>query len=279
MIGLAPSTYYARPKLAREDRERQDADLRDQVERVQIEHSTQAGYRFVLRYLKRQGIDVGERKLRRVMKKYDLHARIKRAFVATTDSRHAHRVYPNHLPGRTVMGLDEVWTADLTYVRIGNGFVYVAIVMDLYSRKVIGWHVSKRIDGELALAALRMAIERRKPKAGCIHHSDRGVQYLCGEYVQLLEKYGFWISNSRKGNPYDNAWTERFMRTLKQEEVYLANYETYLDVIENLPAFIEDVYNERRIHSGIDYLTPNELEERVRKDPSNPENRRFDLLL
>jgi putative transposase len=279
VIGLAPSTYYARPKLAREDRERQDADLRDQVERVQIEHSTQAGYRFVLRYLKRQGIDVGERKLRRVMKKYDLHARIKRAFVATTDSRHAHRVYPNHLPGRTVMGLDEVWTADLTYVRIGNGFVYVAIVMDLYSRKVIGWHVSKRIDGELALAALRMAIERRKPKAGCIHHSDRGVQYLCGEYVQLLEKYGFWISNSRKGNPYDNAWTERFMRTLKQEEVYLANYETYLDVIENLPAFIEDVYNERRIHSGIDYLTPNELEERVRKDPSNPENRRFDLLL
>jgi putative transposase len=104
-------------------------------------------------------------------------------------------------------------------------------------------------------------------------------QYLCGEYVTLLEQHGFWISNSRKGNPYDNAWTERFMRTLKQEEVYLANYETYLDVIENLPAFIEDVYNERRIHSSIDYLTPNELEERVRKDPTNPDNRRFDLPL
>lgn len=279
MSGLAASTFYRRPKVARADRERADAELRDQVERVQLEHSTQAGYRFVLRYLKRQGIDVGERKLRRVMKKYDLHARIKRAFVATTDSRHAHRVYPNHLPGRTVMGPDEVWTADLTYIRIGNGFVYLAIVMDLYSRKVIGWHVSRRIDGELALAALRMAIQRRKPKPGCIHHSDRGVQYLCGEYVTLLEQHCFWISNSRKGNPYDNAWTERFMRTLKQEEVYLANYETYLDVIENLPAFIEDVYNERRIHSGIDYLTPNELEERVRKDPSNPDNRRFDLLL
>jgi putative transposase len=279
VIELAPSTYYAKPKVERSDRERADAELRDRIERVQLENSTQAGYRFVLRYLKRQGVDVGERKLRRVMKKYDLHARIKRAFVVTTDSKHSHRVYPNHLPGRTVMSPDEVWTADLTYIRIGNGFVYLAIVLDLYSRKVIGWHVSKRIDGELAIAALRMAIGRRAPKPGCIHHSDRGVQYLSGEYVALLEQHGFWISNSRKGNPYDNAWTERFMRTLKQEEVYLANYETYLDVIENLPAFIEDVYNERRIHSSIDYLTPNELEERVRKDPSNPDNRRFDLLL
>lgn len=279
MIELPASTYYARPKIGREERERADAELRDRVERVQMEYSTQAGYRFVLRYLKRQGVSVGERKLRRVMKKYDLHARIKRAFVVTTNSQHGHRVYPNHLPGRTVMAPNEAWTADLTYIRIGNGFVYLAIVLDLYSRKVIGWHVSKRIDGELAIAALRMAIERRKPRPGCVHHADRGVQYLCKEYVALLEQHGFWISNSRKGNPYDNAWTERFMRTLKQEEVYLANYETYLDVIENLPAFIEDVYNERRIHSSIDYLTPNELEERVRKDPSNPDNRRFDLLL
>jgi putative transposase len=177
------------------------------------------------------------------------------------------------------MGLDEVWTADLTYIRIGNGFVYLAVILDLYSRRVIGWSISKRIDGELALAALRMAISQRKPKPGCIHHSDRGVQYLCAEYVALLEKHGFWISNSGKGNPYDNAWTERFMRTLKQEEVYLANYETYLDVIENLPRFIEEVYNEKRIHSGINYLTPVEFEEMIRKNPSDPNNRRFDLPL
>jgi transposase InsO family protein len=278
VIGLSSSTYYAKPKIPREQRERQDADLRDQIERVQAE-LTPTGYRSVLRYLRRQGNTAGERKIRRIMKKYALHAKLKRAFVATTDSEHSHRVYPNLLPGRTVMGLDEVWTADLTYIRIGNGFVYLAVVLDLYSRRVIGWSISKRIDGELALAALRMAITQRQPKSGCIHHSDRGVQYLCGEYVARLEQHGFWISNSAKGNPYDNAWTERFMRTLKQEEVYLANYETYLDVIENLPTFIEDVYNERRIHSGIDYLTPNELEERVRKNPSNPDNRRFDLLL
>jgi putative transposase len=278
MIGLSSSTFYSKPKVPREQRERQDAELRDQIERVQAE-LTPTGYRSVLRYLRRQGNTAGERKIRRIMKKYDLHGKLKRAFVATTDSEHSHRVYPNLLPGRTVMGLDEVWTADLTYIRIGNGFVYLAVILDLYSRRVIGWSISKRIDSELALAALRMAIVRRQPKPGCIHHSDRGVQYLCGEYVALLEQHGFWISNSAKGNPYDNAWTERFMRTLKQEEVYLANYETYLDVIENLPSFIEDVYNERRIHSGIDYLTPNELEDRVRKDPSNPENRRFDLLL
>jgi putative transposase len=278
MMGLSPSTFYYQPQVSREERERQDTDLRDRVERVHAEHP-RSGYRTMLRYLNRTGICVGERKLRRVMKKYDLQVRIRRAFVRTTDSKHSHRVFPNLLPGRTVMGLNEVWTADLTYIRIGNGFVYLAIILDLYSRRVIGWNISKRIDAELALGALQMAITQRKPRPGCIHHSDRGVQYLCEKYVALLKAHGFWISNSAKGNPYDNAWTESFMKTLKQEEVYLANYETYLDVIENLPRFIEEVYNEKRVHSGIEYLTPSELEEKVRKDPSNQENRRFDLPL
>lgn len=279
MIGLSPSTYYAKPKVPRGERERADTELRDEIERIQCENGAGTGYRFVREYLRRRGITAGERKIRRIMKKYGLQAKLKRAFVVTTDSAHNHRVYPNLLPERTVRGLDEVWTADLTYIHIGNGFVYLAVILDLYSRRVIGWHVSRQIDGELALSALRMAITQRKPKPGVIHHSDRGVQYLCEEYIELLKAHGFWISNSAKGNPYDNAWTERFMRTLKQEEVYLANYETYLDVIENLPEFIEDVYNERRIHSALDYLTPNEFEARIRKDPSNPDNRRFDLLL
>jgi putative transposase len=279
VIGLSSSTYYAKPKTSREARERADAELRDQIEKIQCENGTGTGYRFVLKYLRRAGIDAGERKIRRIMKKYDLQARLKRAFIATTDSNHSHRVYPNLLPQRTVRGLDEVWTADITYIRIGNGFVYLAVILDLYSRRVVGWGVAKHIDGELALSALRMAIVQRKPAPGVIHHSDRGVQYLCESYVGLLKAHGFWISNSAKGNPYDNAWTERFMRTLKQEEVYLANYETYLDVIENLPRFIEEVYNERRIHSALDYVTPSEFEERVRKNPSDPDNRRFDLLL
>lgn len=278
MIGLSSSTFYYQTTVPREEREKQDRDLRDRVERIQTEHP-KSGYRTMLRYLKRSGILVGERKLRRIMKKYDLHVRIKRAFVLTTNSNHAHPVYPNLLPERIVKNLNQVWTADLTYIRIGNGFVYLAVILDLYSRRVIGWHLSKRIDGDLATTALRMAIERRSPQPGCIHHSDRGVQYLCKSYVALLKERGFLISNSRIANPYDNAWTERFMRTLKQEEVYLANYETYLDVIENLPRFIEEVYNEKRVHSGIDYLTPNEFEEQIRTDPSNPNNGRFDLHL
>lgn len=277
MIALTPSTFYYTPKVPRAERESRDADLKGKIEQVQTSHP-RSGYRTVQQYLAREGVLVGERKLRRIMKKYSLFAKIKRAFKVTTDSKHSHLVYPNLLPGRTVMGLNDVWTADLTYIRIANGFVYLAVILDLYSRKVIGWQISKQINTELALGALQMAIERRKPKPGCIHHSDRGVQYLCKEYVAVLKKCGFWISNSSKGNPYDNAWTERFMRTLKQEEVYLANYETYLDVIENLPEFIEDVYNEKRVHSGIEYLTPNELERLVETDPSKTKGR-FDLEL
>lgn len=162
----------------------------------------------------------------------------------------------------------QVWAADLTYIRIVNGFVYLAVILDLFSRKVIGWAISRHIDAELALAALCQAIQTREPPAGCVHHSDRGVQYLGKEYVGLLTEHKFAISNSAKGNPYHNAFAESFMKTLKQEEVYLANYETYLDVLENLPSFIEEVYNEKRVHSGIDYLTPSELEEKIKLDPT-----------
>lgn len=278
MIGLEVSSFYYEPKVAREERERQDADLRQKIESIQATHP-RSGYRTMQQYLHRQGIRVGERKLRRVMRKFDLRAKIRRAFVHTTDSRHEEQVYPNLLPEMLVTGLNQVWTADITYIRIENGFVYLAVLLDLYSRKAIGWAISKRIDTELTLAALKMALDTRRPGRGCIHHSDRGVQYLCDEYVELLETNGFHISNSSKANPYDNAWTESFMKTLKQEEVYLANYETYLDVIENLPSFIEDVYNEKRVHSGIGYLTPNELETLVKKDPVSPEHRRFELRL
>ncbi|MCR4256682.1 MAG: IS3 family transposase [Candidatus Uhrbacteria bacterium] len=170
-------------------------------------------------------------------------------------------------PGRRISPTSASW----------NGFVYLAVILDLFSRRVIGWAISKHIDAELALAALRQAIAQRQPPPGCVHHSDRGVQYLCNDYVALLNEHKFAISNSAKGNPYHNAFVESFMKTLKQEEVYLANYETYLDVLENLPTFIEEVYNEKRVHSGIDYLTPSELEEQIKIDPTL--TRRFVLEL
>lgn len=273
MIELNCATFYYRPKVSRADRERYDADLRDQVERVQMVHP-RSGYRTVRQYLMRAGVRVGERRLRRVMNKFGLRARIKRAFVRTTDSRHSNRVYPNLIKGMLLTGIDQVWVSDITYIHIDNGFVYLAVILDLFSRRVVGWSLSRQIDGELATAALRMAIGQRKPKPGIIHHSDRGVQYLSQQYVALLKENKFHISNSAKGTPYDNAFAESFMKTLKQEEVYLGNYETYLDVIENLPAFIEQVYNEKRVHSRLGYLTPVEVEQLAK---SNKLDGRFDL--
>jgi transposase InsO family protein len=276
MIGLATSTYYHKPKRSREARERADADLRDAIEEVQSEFP-RAGYRTVQEYLRRGGTRVGERRLRRVMREYSLHAEIRRAFVVTTDSKHSCRVYPNLLPGKRLDGINQAWAADLSYIRIVNGFVYLAVILDLFSRKVVGWAISRHIDAELALAALRHALASRRPPRGRIHHSDRGVQYLCEDYVALLNEHGFAISNSAKGNPYHNAFVESFIKTIKQEEVYLANYETYLDVLEYLPAFIEQVYNEKRVHSGIGYMTPSELEKGIKIDPSLAS--RFELQL
>lgn len=276
MINLSASTYYYPPRRSRVAREREDADLRDAIEAVQADFP-KAGYRTVQCYLRRRGRFVGERRIRRIMKHFSLHAEVKRAFLHTTDSNHSHRVYPNLLPERVLTDINQVWAADLTYTRIANGFVYLAVILDLFSRKVIGWAISKHIDAELACSALRQAMASRRPPRGCLHHSDRGVQYLCNDYVALLNEQGFQISNSAKGNPYHNAFVESFMKTLKQEEVYLANYETYLDVLENLPTFIEEVYNEKRVHSGIDYLTPSELEEKIKTDPTLA--RRFALQL
>ncbi len=253
------SSYHYDPKLSREEKERQDADIRGKIEQIRVVHK-RAGYRPLLRLLKRSGVDVGETRLRRILRESGLQIRPMKKFVQTTQSNHDKKVYPNLLPEMTIDGPNQVWAADITYIRIDNGFVYMAVILDLYLRKAIGWSISKRIDGELTLNALKMAIYRRSPPRGVIHHSDRGVQYLCGDYVDLLKENGFHISCSRKGNPYDNAFLESFMKTLKNDEIYLGKYDTYLDVIENVPHFIEEVYNKKRLHSSLGYLSPDEFE-------------------
>ena len=202
------------------------------------------------------------------MRENGLFAQIKRAFVITTDSNHEHMVYPNLLPEMAVTGIDQVWLSDITYIRIKNGFVYLAVILDVYSRRVVGWALSKNIDTALTVEALSAAIENRKPKPGIIHHSDRGVQYLSEEYTSLLKANGFHISCSRKGNPYDNAWAESFMKTLKREEVYLWHFETFVDVQNRLPFFLEEVYNKKRLHSSLGYLTPEEFEEKSKSNQS-----------
>lgn len=265
MMNLSTATYYSDPKISRADQEEKDADLRGEIELVRVDFP-KAGYRPLMHYLKRKGIDIGETRLRRVIEKFELQIRPKKKYVVTTNSNHDCLIYPNHIKGMVIDGINQVWTADITYIRINNGFVYLAVILDIFSRKVIGYAISKRIDGQLATDALRMAILRRKPPRGVIHHSDRGVQYLCDDYVEVLDDNGFHKSCSAKGNPYDNAWTESFMKTLKYDEIYMRNYETYLDVIENVPHFIEEVYNKKRLHSSLGYVPPEEFEEMNKMD-------------
>ena len=259
-MALSTSTYYHKPRISRAQRDFNDAQLRDAIEVIQKDFPC-AGYRTVQTYLyRRHGAWYNGKKLRRVMGRYSLSAQIRRKFIATTDSNHGLSVFPNLIRGKVVTGLNQLWVADITYIRITTGFVYLAVILDVFSRRVIGWAISKTLDHRFTLDALRIAIKNRYPFFGLIHHSDKGVQYACKEYVQLLKDNNIQISMSRSGNPYDNAFAESFMKTIKKEEVYLWEYENFIDVAERIPYFIEQVYNRKRVHSGIHYLPPVEFE-------------------
>lgn len=262
MIELSTSTFYYKPKRDRLARAKEEADIKSAIAKIR-EDLPVAGYRTLLRYLTREhGIKIGETKLRRIIRENNLQAKQIKQFVKTTWSEHDELVYPNLLPEMTVTDVNQVWVVDLTYIRVLAGFVYLAAILDVYSRKVIGWAISTSLDRKLTIAALVMAIRKRNPGRGLIHHSDRGVQYLCKEYVAILRARGIHISCSRKGNPYDNAFAESFFKTLKSNEVDLQKYRDIWDVTDRVPEFLEDIYNERRVHSRLDYLSPNEFEEK-----------------
>ncbi len=258
------SSYYYQPKVDPLTRASEDADLKQMIETVH-EDFPYYGYRRIHEHiLKTTGEIINEKKIRRVMKKFNLRPRTKIKFkVATTDSNHEERIYPNHIQGMMLNGPDQVWGADITYVRIRTGFLYLAVIMDLYTRRIVGWAISTSLHNGLCIEALEMAIAKGKPKRGLIHHSDRGVQYASKAYIDLLKKHGIIPSMSAKGNPYDNAFLESLMKTIKHDEIHLKEYETMTDVLENLPKFIEDVYNMKRLHSGIGYQTPDEFEKKL----------------
>lgn len=270
MIGLSPSTYYYRPVHSRSDRERDDADLCEKIEHLQAEYSCW-GYRTITVQLRRQfQLVVNHKRVLRVMRKYRLFRRQKRHFCITTDSNHHHRIYPNLIRGMIVRRLNQLWVADITYIRIATGFVFLSTILDVCSRKIIGYAIGKRITHELTCEALRVAIKARRPETGVIHHSDRGVQYACDEYIARLNAHGFRVSMSNRGNPYHNAYAESFFKTLKNEEVYLWEYESFTDVVERIRQFIDDVYNSKRVHSSLGYLPPMEFESILSdRDPSD----------
>jgi putative transposase len=236
-----------------------DMELRDQIQRIALEFSYY-GSRRVTRELDERGFSVNRKKVQRLMREDNLLCLRKRRFVVTTDSNHALPVYPNLARDMVLTGIDQLWRADITYVRLETEFVYVAVVMDAFSRKVIGWALGRTLEATLAIEALQMALETRKPAAGLVHHSDRGVQYASGDYTDLLKANGVLISMSRSGNPYDNAQCESFMKTLKYEEVYRNEYRDLAEARAQIGAFIEEVYNQKRLHSALGYLPPARFE-------------------
>ncbi len=263
-MGLKRSTYYYRAKQLSLQARKREADLRNRIEEIVVECGGY-GYRRVTKQLRREGWRVNRKRVARVMRQESLQRQVKRRWVRTTDSDHGYAVYPNLLEERRVVGPNQVWVADITYIRILTGFLYLAVILDLYSRRVIGWAISEHIDTELTLAALRMALEDRRPAWGCIHHSDRGVQYASYAYEEELHAAGMKVSMARRGNPYDNAVAESFMKTLKYEEVYLWDYQTVQGVTDRVPYFLDQVYNHKRLHSALGYLTPTEFEEQWRR--------------
>lgn len=250
IANVSASAYYAWCTHA--DVEDTEDGLLEQVRQI-LEEFTGYGYRRVTKELNRRGRMVNKKLVQRLMKKHHLQRKQRRRFVRTTDSHHGFSVYPNIIREMVIEQPDQVWAADITYVRLVRGFVYVAVLLDLFSRRVIGWALSRSLHAQLAVKALQMALRTRTVQPGLIHHSDRGVQYACEEYVQILQHQGIALSMSRKGNPYDNAKLESFMKTLKVEEVYMNEYETEQDAKENIGRFLETIYNIKRLHSSLGY--------------------------
>jgi putative transposase len=241
-------------------------EVRSAIQQVALEHRRRYGYRRVTAELRRRGMLVNHKRVARIMREDSLLAAQPKQFVTTTDSRHDGEIYLNLARRMKLTGIDQLWVADITYIRLKAEFVYLAVILDGFSRKVVGWKLDRALTSRLATEALETALKTRKPPAGLVHHSDRGVQYASAEYIAVLRKHEMISSMSRPANPYDNASCESFIKTLKREEIYANEYVNLEQLGDNIEEFIERYYNQKRLHSALGYRSPEEFEQHARRE-------------
>jgi len=242
----------------------EEMEVRSSIQAIALEHRRRYGYRRITVELRRRGMLVNHKRVARMMREDNLIGLRPRSFVVTTDSRHDLEVYLNLAKRMKLTGINQLWVADITFIRLKTEFVYLAVILDAYSRKVVGWALERTLASRLAIAALEKAIGERQPSAGLVHHSDRGAQYACGDYVSVLRRHQMIPSMSRPANPYDNASCESFIKTLKREEIYANEYRDLDHLRANMEVFLEDYYNRRRLHSALGYRPPEEFEQELR---------------
>jgi transposase InsO family protein len=250
----------------------EEMEVRSAIQTIALEHRRRYGYRRITAELHRRGMQVNHKRVARIMREDNLLGVQPKRFVVTTHSNHKLEIYLNLASRMKLTGINQLWVADITYIRLKAEFVYLAVILDRFSRKVVGWALDRILGNRLVVGALEQAIEKRQPPPGLVHHSDRGLQYASAEYAALLEKHRAVPSMSRPANPYDNASCESFMKTLKREEIYANKYMDLDHLRANIEEFIEEYYNRQRLHSALGYRSPEEFEQQI-EVPSSAESR------
>jgi transposase InsO family protein len=267
LAGVSRAGYYRHWETVAPD----EAELaaKDAIQKVVLLHHRRYGYRRVAKALHRQGNIINHKRILRIMQEDNLLAIRYRKYILTTDSKHDYPVFVNLAARMTLTGINQLWIADITYIRLQKEFVYLAIVLDRFSRKAIGWSLDRTLAARIAVTALQQAIERRQPPTGVVLHNDQGIQFVCGEFQELVKVHGMVPSMSRPANPYDNGACESFMKTLKQEEIYCNQYRDFDDLSAHVEEFIENYYNRLRLHSALGYRTPEEFEQDAAAAPGS----------
>jgi len=258
LAGVSRAGFYR--SLQKRDAAEEEMETRSAIQAIFLQHKRRYGYRRITEELRRRGMLVNHKRVLRMQREDNLLAVQPRAFLVTTHSDHSFEVYLNLASRMKLTGTNQLWVADITYIRLKREFVYLAVILDAFSRKVVGWALGRTLAARLPIAALQQAIAERQPPPGLVHHSDRGVQYACGDYAQILQRHQMIPSMSRPANPYDNASCESFMNTIKREEICANQYADLADLLYNVREFIEQYYNRCRLHSALGYRTPEEFE-------------------